>query len=213
MATQTLVRPITAHDSQTLAARGIRAFDLTRDAAHELPRSRPVRPFPVTVRVAEPLAEGAGFSSAASRTAPSAATARKAELTPARATTPGRVAPAWVEPLPATVPSADAPTAVRPSGVRLTRRGRLTVFVSLLVLGLVAAAWLLAGAPAVAGTEATPAGEVTSTVVVGPGETLWDIARDVRPGADPRETVTRIQELNGLTTVSVWAGQPLIVPA
>ena len=37
--------------------------------------------------------------------------------------------------------------------------------------------------------------------------------REVRPDADPRETVARIQELNGLTTATVWAGQPLIVPA
>ena len=56
-------------------------------------------------------------------------------------------------------------------------------------------------------------GAVTRTVTVGPGETLWQIARDVRPNADPRETVARIQELNGLTTATVWAGQPLIVPA
>ena len=86
---------------------------------------------------------------------------------------------------------------------------------ALTVLALVIGAVIqAAGAPAEAAPDgSTTGGAVTRTVTVQPGETLWQIARDVRPNADPRETVARIQELNGLTTATVWAGQPLIVPA
>jgi LysM repeat protein len=52
----------------------------------------------------------------------------------------------------------------------------------------------------------------TSTVVVQPGQTLWGVARALTPDADVRETVARIQELNGLTGASVHPGQSLIVP-
>ena len=104
------------------------------------------------------------------------------------------------------------PEGVRATGVRLTRRGRLALLLALTVLALVVGAVLQAGAPAEAAPDGSGAA-VTRTVTVGPGQTLWEIARVVRPDADPRETVARIQELNGLTTATVWAGQPLIVPA
>ncbi len=108
---------------------------------------------------------------------------------------------------------APRPAPVAPkSGVRITRRGRITLLLLLTALALLLGALLQSGAPAVASPDG-PSGAVTRTVTVGPGETLWQIARDVRPNADPRETVARIQELNGLTTATVWAGQPLIVPA
>src|SRR4051794_12021135 len=72
--------------------------------------------------------------------------------------------------------------AARPaSGVRLTRRGRLVVFVlSLLVVLSLGVAW---GATSVAGESAgTP--EPTEIVMVGSGETLWDIASDASDGGD-----------------------------
>ena len=98
------------------------------------------------------------------------------------------------------------------TGVQLTRRGRIALLMALTVLALVIGAVLqAAGAPAEAAPDGS--GAVTRTVTVQPGETLWQIAREVRPNADPRETVARIQDLNGLTTATVWAGQPLIVPA
>ncbi|MEV5572966.1 LysM peptidoglycan-binding domain-containing protein [Spirillospora sp. NPDC052269] len=43
-----------------------------------------------------------------------------------------------------------------------------------------------------------PDGLKVVRVVVRPGDTLWGIAGRVEPGADPRRTVTRILELNGL---------------
>lgn len=50
-------------------------------------------------------------------------------------------------------------------------------------------------------------------VTVLPGDSLWNIANDVAPSADPRDTVAAIIELNALDDSSVRAGQRLAVPA
>ncbi len=50
-------------------------------------------------------------------------------------------------------------------------------------------------------------------VTVLPGDTLWNIAKDVAPGVDPRDTVAQIVELNALQGSSLQAGQRLAVPA
>jgi nucleoid-associated protein YgaU len=95
--------------------------------------------------------------------------------------------------------------------VRLTRRGRL-LLTALVLLTLVAAAVLLSGGvPALAGTDPAPA-VVGERVTVRPGETLWQIAERVAPGSDPRETVARILDLNGLQTAEVQAGTALQLP-
>jgi nucleoid-associated protein YgaU len=114
------------------------------------------------------------------------------------------------------------PAAARPAPrvpaapVRLTRRGRRllrTVVVSfaLLVTLLVASVTAL---PALqAGTEA--AVPATTTVVVQPGQTMWELARDAVPGADPRETIQRIASLNSLSGADasiVYPGQELVIP-
>jgi nucleoid-associated protein YgaU len=57
---------------------------------------------------------------------------------------------------------------------------------------------------------ATPAAE---TVTVAPGDTLWDIASSRYPGADVRQKVFEIEQLNGLSGPSIEAGQHLRVPA
>jgi LysM repeat protein len=51
-----------------------------------------------------------------------------------------------------------------------------------------------------------------ATVVVGPGDTLWDIARQAAPGVDPRVTVARIVELNALDGSVIRQGQELLLP-
>ena len=97
----------------------------------------------------------------------------------------------------------------RPQAVRLTRRGRLVVVLAAAVV----AAGTLVGltAPATAtGDPGTVA--VAERVTVRPGETLWQIAERARPGADPRETIARIRDMNGLTSSVAQAGQVLLVP-
>ena len=56
------------------------------------------------------------------------------------------------------------------------------------------------------------AAAMTSTIVVKPGQSLWDVAAAINPAKDPRETIWVIQQLNGMATSEVIAGQELIVP-
>lgn len=51
------------------------------------------------------------------------------------------------------------------------------------------------------------------TVTVAPGDTLWDIASRRYPGADVREKVFQIEQLNGLSGPTILAGERLRVPA
>lgn len=108
-------------------------------------------------------------------------------------------------------PAAAAPAA-RPQ-VRLTARGRLVRSLAALVLGLGAAvtggAWL----GSVVGSTAAYEGP-TTTVSVGAGQTLWQIAAaSASGGQDVRTVVAQIQGLNGLSTASLAVGQQLVVPA
>jgi nucleoid-associated protein YgaU len=94
--------------------------------------------------------------------------------------------------------------------VRLTRRGRLVVFVTF--LAALGGGITMLGDPA-ASTHTTyhPA---KHRVVVQPGETLWDIAKRVSPGEDPRTVIDEIVDLNALSSAGeIRAGQPLYVPA
>jgi hypothetical protein len=103
------------------------------------------------------------------------------------------------------------PASDRP-GVRLTARGRrvLIAAVAALVLVLLLVGGLLGAQGAAADdVDAVPG----STVVVKPGESLWSIAVEAAPGADPRETVALIRQLNGLGSEPVLAGQQLVLPA
>jgi hypothetical protein len=113
---------------------------------------------------------------------------------------------------PRPVRPAAAPVAAPRTATRLTRRGRLLV-TGLVLLMLVAAAVLLSGGvPATAGTD-RGAPVTAERVTVAPGETLWQIAERVAPGTDPRETVARILDLNGLQTAQVQAGTALLLPS
>lgn len=114
-----------------------------------------------------------------------------------------------------TVTEAPAPAAVTTAGapIRLTQRGRRLARTAVVALALVAAlAFSIAGHSASSQATDGPAVAATTTVVVQPGQTLWSVARTLSPDTDVRETVARIQELNGLTGASVKPGQSLIVP-
>ena len=95
---------------------------------------------------------------------------------------------------------------------RLTRRGRIVLGV--LVSVPFAAVLMVTGSlSADAGTDLAAQGSATAMVVVQPGESLWQIARQVAPNTDPRATLTTIRDLNGLGDDTVVPGQALVVPA
>jgi LysM domain len=96
-------------------------------------------------------------------------------------------------------------------GLRLTRRGRVVVVVLLALL----AAMLALGIDAARSLASTEPGAAAQhhVVIVQPGDTLWQIARDVAPGDDPRETVQRLLDLNGLSSPVIVPGQELAVPS
>lgn len=90
------------------------------------------------------------------------------------------------------------------------RRNRLRAV--LVALALAAAIAVAVGSLTTAGADAPPAppGEV---VVVEPGQTLWDVARQHTPaGGDPRATLDDIRDHNGLTGTTVPAWTPVAIP-
>jgi predicted Zn-dependent protease len=90
---------------------------------------------------------------------------------------------------------------------RLTRRGRIVVFA--LAMLVVLAAFLLLSS----GSVATSTPEATTVVMVGTGDTLWDIAADHADDGDVLEMMAHIKDLNDLDGGSLQAGQKLRVPA
>lgn len=110
---------------------------------------------------------------------------------------------------PRTVRTVRSVRPVRPaarSTVRLTRRGRVVVF----VMGL--AVVFLAGFVLAGGSTATEKSEPVTVVQVGPGETLWDIADAAAPAGRTAAMVEHIKDLNGLEGGSLQVGQQLRVP-
>jgi LysM domain len=112
----------------------------------------------------------------------------------------------------------DTRLAPRRNKVRLTRRGRLvvTVMLTAVSLSLVVLAWL---AIAARGAQAADGGQSPGAVyqnltsmVVHPGQTLWSIASQAEPTADPRAVMQQIIELNALHGTNVVPGQRLWVP-
>jgi nucleoid-associated protein YgaU len=80
------------------------------------------------------------------------------------------------------------------------------------VLAVALAAFAFLAAPAASTTRAHHSSD--PTVVVQPGQTLWDIAVEAAPGTDPRQVVAAIMELNDLADPgAIRAGQPLYVPS
>ncbi len=95
-------------------------------------------------------------------------------------------------------------------GVRLTRRGRVVVFLA--ALSLVLGAALLFAGGAVGTGEAGPP-PATETVQVAPGDTLWGIASQIAEDGEVRAVMEEIRRLNALDSAVLNAGQMLRVPA
>ncbi|WP_024288738.1 LysM peptidoglycan-binding domain-containing protein [Cellulomonas sp. KRMCY2] len=112
-----------------------------------------------------------------------------------------------VRPLTAS-PSAVGDSGRAASGLRLTRRGRLTVVLLALGLALVAG---LSAESAMADGPGEALQVVTHTVAA--GETLWEVAGSVAgPGQDRRDVVDELIDLNGLADSGLQAGQQILVP-
>ena len=94
--------------------------------------------------------------------------------------------------------------------IRLTRRGRRVVAFLAAIPFMIA--FLLIGMK-VAQASDSQTNQTTKTVVVKQGQSLWDVATATGLDRDPRETIWVIQQLNGMQTSEVLAGQELIVPA
>jgi hypothetical protein len=95
--------------------------------------------------------------------------------------------------------------------LHLTKRGRV-VLTTLAALPLVIAAFFLA----TNGGGATATDRVSTVafehVTVHAGQSLWQIAGEIAPSADPRDVVADIVNLNQLTGSEVQPGQQLAVP-
>lgn len=109
-------------------------------------------------------------------------------------------------------PRVPAVTPVVRTRLRLTRRGRV-VFTSLaaipLLLGVALA--VLNGGQASAGNTAGHAH--FDTVTIEPGQTLWQLAEQTAPNADPRDFVQDVVSLNALDGSGVQAGEQIAIPA
>lgn len=99
--------------------------------------------------------------------------------------------------------------AIQSRPIRLTRKGRLAVTMTTGLL-LIASFFIASG-----GAEAsnTPSSASVIEVVVSPGDTLWSIAKAVRPNQDPRETIYDIKAINLISGSQVFPGQKIQVPA
>lgn len=102
----------------------------------------------------------------------------------------------------------------RPSTrLRLTVRGRRVLAAIAALPAVIALSFaIIGGGAALASRDAAPAASF-STVVVAPGDSLWAIAQEVAPQADPRDVVDGIVRLNALGGVTVEPGQVLAIPA
>ena len=92
----------------------------------------------------------------------------------------------------------------------------MTVMLTTVSLSLVVLAWLaIAARTAQAADGGQSPGAVyqnLTSVVVHPGQTLWSIASQAEPTADPRIVMQQIIDLNALYGTSVVPGQRLWVP-
>jgi hypothetical protein len=99
-----------------------------------------------------------------------------------------------------------APAIARPT--RLTVRGRrllALLFVAMVSMGVVVGQ---------ASVQVPAEGGGAVSVVVQPGDTLWGIAAERVPSADPRVVVQRLVSMNGLANPNdITAGDELSVPA
>lgn len=99
-----------------------------------------------------------------------------------------------------------------PPRLRMTKRGRF-VLTAVVAGPLVVVAMLfgLNGGQASASLEGSD--DAFQYVTVASGESLWQVAGELAPTADPRDVIDQIVRLNQLSSSDVFAGQQLAIPA
>lgn len=96
--------------------------------------------------------------------------------------------------------------------LRLTRRGRIVLTTLAAVPVLIGVGFgVLNGGQASAGN--TPGNAQFDTLTIQPGETLWQLAEETAPNADPRDFVQDVVSLNALDGSGLQAGQKIAIPA
>lgn len=103
------------------------------------------------------------------------------------------------------------PTAPAAPRLRLTRRGRV-VLTTLAAVPFVIAALVfgLNSGGAVATKDAVT--DTFTWVTVDAGQSLWDLAAEIAPAADPREFAAQVRSLNQLASTTLQPGQDLAIP-
>jgi LysM repeat protein len=96
------------------------------------------------------------------------------------------------------------------SHLRMTRRGR-AVLTTVVATPLVIVA-LIAGINA-GGAIGTGSSTPLQSVTVSSGETLWQLAQQIAPNADPRDVVADIIQVNELASADITPGEKLDIPA
>ena len=98
--------------------------------------------------------------------------------------------------------------------LRLTRRGRIvfTTLAAIPLLIVVALAVLNGGQASAGDSSAGGARTHFETVTIQPGETLWQLAEDTAPNADPRDFVQDVVSLNALDGSALQAGEQIAIP-
>ena len=101
---------------------------------------------------------------------------------------------------------------MRPAPLRITRRGRAVVTM-LAALPLVVGALVFAVNGGIATATQSSSSTRFEQVTVTAGQSLWELAADLAPSADPRDVVSDIVHLNQLDGADVQPGQQLAIPA
>ena len=99
-----------------------------------------------------------------------------------------------------------------PAPLRITRRGRAVVTM-LAALPLVVGALVFAVNGGIATATQSSSSTRFEQVTVTAGQSLWELAADLAPSADPRDVVSDIVHLNQLDGADVQPGQQLAIPA
>lgn len=95
--------------------------------------------------------------------------------------------------------------------LRLTKRGR-AVLTTLAALPLIASALVFGLNGGMATATSTSSSTAFQYVTVEAGQSLWQLALQVAPSADPREVISDVVHLNQLPNSDVQAGQRLAIP-